>query len=125
MADFSPGMLQAIARDREVRLVTTGRHTGRPHAVTIWVSTDGRRVFIRSGGGLTRQWPQNLLASGRGVLRAGGEEIPVLAHRITDPAEARRVTGLVIGKYGPAVRRSPAGGPPSPAEQPTFELTLA
>ena len=119
---FRPETLQAIARNREVRFQTTGHRTGKPHTVTVWVSTDGEHVFIRSGGGLTRHWPQNLLAAGTGILRVAGMDVPVRARHVADPGKARRVTELVIRKYGPAVKRSPAGGPPSPGEQATFEL---
>lgn len=125
MADFDPETLKAIARKREVRFATVGRRTGKSRVVTIWVSSDGRRVFIRSGGGLTRDWPQNLLASGHGTLHVGGVEVAVRARHLTDQAEARRVTDLVIKKYGPTVRRSPEGGPPSLGEQATFELFAA
>ena len=86
------------------------------------VSTDGEGVFIRSGGGLTRHWPENLLAAGTGILRVAGMDVPVRARHVADPGEARRVTELVIRKYGPAVKRSPVSGPPTPGEQATFEL---
>ncbi len=98
MPEFDPKTLEAVAREPEVRFTTNGRRSGKPHAVTIWVSSDGRRVFIRSGGGLRRDWPRNLLASGSGILRVGGADVSVRARQVTDPAEARRVTGLVIRK---------------------------
>lgn len=104
---------------------TYGRRTGDEHSVTVWVSTDGRRVFIRSGGGLRRDWPQNLLASGRGILHVGGANLPVRGRHVTTPAEARSVTELVLRKYGPSVKRSADGGPLLPAEQATFELLPA
>lgn len=125
MSDFEPRTLEAIAREREVRFTTRGRRSGKSRAVTIWVSSDGRRVFIRSGGGLKRHWPQNLLASGTGTLRVGGADVAVRARQVTDPAEARRVTDLVIRKYGAGVKRSPEGGPLNLAEQATFELLPA
>jgi hypothetical protein len=125
MPEFDPETLDAVAREREVRFTTDGRRSGKPHAVTIWISTDGRRVFIRSGGGLSRDWPRNLLASGTGILRVGGKDVRVRGRHVTDSTEARQVTGLVIRKYGTSVKRSPEGGPLSPAEQATFELLPA
>jgi len=122
MSEFSQSILEAAAREREVGFTTYGRKTGRTHRTTVWVSGDGRRLFIRSGGGLARHWPQNLLASGRGVLHVGGMDIPVRAQHVADPSEARSVSEYVIGKYGPSVQRSPDGGPLTPAEQATFEL---
>ena len=124
MSGFSPAVLAAAAREREVGLTTFGRRSGAPGRVTIWVSpsADGQRLFIRSGQGLRRDWPQNLLASGRGVLHVGGFDVPVAARHVTDPAEARAVTELVAAKYGAAADRAAPGAPPPPAESATFEL---
>lgn len=122
MSDFSESVLEAAAREREVEFTTYGRKTGKTHRTTIWVSGDGRRLFIRSGGGLGRDWPQNLLVRGHGVLHVGGMDVPVKAQHVTDPGEARSVSELVIRKYGSSVQRSPDGGPPTPAERATFEL---
>jgi len=69
MNEFSPDVLQAAAREREVQFTTYGRKTGKPRRVTIWIGTDGQRLYIRSGQGMRRHWPQNLLAKGEGVVR--------------------------------------------------------
>lgn len=81
---FTPDVLEAAARQREVTLTTYGRKTDNAVSVTIWVTTDGRRIFIRSGAGLGRHWPQNLLARGEGVLNLGKKSIKV------KPASRRR-----------------------------------
>lgn len=122
MSEFSKSVLEAAAREREAEFTTYGRKTGKTHRTTIWVSGDDRRLFIRSGGGLGRDWPQNLLARGHGVLHVGGMDVPVQAQHVTDLGEARSVSELVIRKYGSSVQRSPDGGPPTPAERATFEL---
>ena len=41
MAKFPPEVHEAAGREREVVLTTTGRKTGKPRRVTIWISTDG------------------------------------------------------------------------------------
>ena len=64
MSYFSASVIEAAASEREVELTTYGRRTGRAHRTTLWISSDGRRVFVRSGGGLGRDWPRNLLAQG-------------------------------------------------------------
>src|SRR5262249_55999558 len=89
MAEFSQDVIEAAARQREVEITTYGRRTGRPHRVTVWVSGDDGRLFVRSGGGLGRDWPQNLLAGGRGLLHVGGMDVPIRARHLTDVAEAR------------------------------------
>ncbi|HEX6348952.1 MAG TPA: nitroreductase family deazaflavin-dependent oxidoreductase [Candidatus Dormibacteraeota bacterium] len=122
---FSEAVLAAAARLPEVELTTYGRKTGKPHRTTIWVWGDGRRLFIRSGAGMGRDWPQNLLANGRALLHLGDLEVPVAPRHVTDFAEARALHPLVARKYGEAARRSIGDGPLTPAEQATFELLPA
>jgi deazaflavin-dependent oxidoreductase (nitroreductase family) len=125
MSEFSPEVLDAAARQREVALTTHGRATGEPRRVVVWVATDGGRLFVRSGGGPGRHWTRNVLADARATLHVGGIDLPVRARRVTDPEAARAVTELVIRKYGDGVRRSPDAAHPTPAEQATFELVPA
>src|SRR5690242_5472403 len=117
---MTPG--EAAAKEREVRLTTTGRKSGKPRTVTVWITTDGRRLFIRSGQGLQRDWPKNLLANGEATLQLGGQSIKVIPRHVTEPDEARGVSQLVRKKYGLTVKTSKAGEPLTPAEQATFEL---
>ena len=119
---FPAEVIAAAAREREVKLTTKGRRTGKPHTVTIWVSPDGDRLFIRSGGGLGRDWPQNLMAAGSGVLHVGGKDVPVRARHVTDAAEARAVSGFVRRKYGINVTTSAEGQALTPGEAASFEL---
>jgi hypothetical protein len=123
MATFAAETLAAAAREREVELTTRGRVSGQPRRVTIWIWGDGQRLFIRSGGGMGRDWPRNLVTSGRGVLHLAGRDIPVRARHVTDPTEARAGVAMVNAKYHTSLQPSPADGPLSPAESATFELT--
>jgi deazaflavin-dependent oxidoreductase (nitroreductase family) len=122
MDSFAPEVIEAAKREREVTLTTLGRKTGKPYPVTIWITTDGSRLFIRSGQGLRRQWPQNLLARGEGELHVGKNTVKVKPRLVTDPAEARAVSRLYTAKYGPFVRASKPNQPLTPGEQATFEL---
>jgi deazaflavin-dependent oxidoreductase (nitroreductase family) len=122
VGDFSPDVLEAAARERDVELTTVGRKTGKSHRVTIWIVTDGRRLYIRSGEGLRRQWPQNLLARGEGVLNFRKASVHVKPRLVTDPDEARAVSALYRRKYGPFVRASKPNQPLTLGEQATFEL---
>ncbi|TME50691.1 MAG: nitroreductase family deazaflavin-dependent oxidoreductase [Chloroflexi bacterium] len=125
MAEFSAEVIKAAQQEREVTLTTNGRKTGKPRAVTIWISTDGHRIFVRSGGGLGRDWPQNLMARGEGALKLGGRAIKVSPRHVTDPAEARAVSQIVRDKYGANVIHSKPTEPLSQGEQATFELLPA
>jgi hypothetical protein len=124
-AELSPEVLQAAAREREVRLTTLGRRSGNPHTVTIWIVTDGRRLFIRSGQGMKRDWPQNLVARRSGVLHLGKLDVSVGPRHIDDPVEARATSQLYRRKYGPLVKASKGDQPLTPGEQTTFELLPA
>ena len=73
-------LARAAAVAREVDLTTFGRETGRPSRRTIWITTDALgRIHIRSGQGLARDWPRNLLANPRAVLHIDGRDIAVRA----------------------------------------------
>ena len=119
---FSADVLEAAKRDHEVKLTTYGRKSGKPRQVTIWITTDGTHLYIRSGQGLRRHWPQNLVARGEGSLQLGKTDVKVAPRHVTDPAEARAVSGLYRRKYGPFVKASRPNQPLSTGEQATFEL---
>ncbi len=122
MNEFSPDVLEAAAREREVQFTTYGRKTGKPRRVTIWIGTDGQRLYIRSGQGMRRHWPQSLLAKGEGLVRLGKADVKVKPRLVTDPAEARAVSAMYRRKYGQFVRPSKPDEPLTLGEQTTFEL---
>lgn len=123
MAGWDQATLDAAAREREIELTTWGRTTGKPSRVILWIWGDGARLYIRSGGGMGRDWPQNIRAGGHGILHLAGRDIPVRARHVTDEAEARAGAAMVNRKYGATNTPSPADGPLTAAEQATFELT--
>jgi deazaflavin-dependent oxidoreductase (nitroreductase family) len=123
--EFSQEVIAAANNDREVSFTTNGRKTGKPSEVTIFVVTDGKRLFILSGQGMVRQWPQNLVARGEGVLHLGAPDVKVKARHVTDPAETRMVSELYGSKYGPSFGPPKPGEPPRLGEQATFELIPA
>jgi deazaflavin-dependent oxidoreductase (nitroreductase family) len=125
MAAFSREVLAAAGKEREVRLTTRGRKTGKPRRVTVWVSTDGKHVFVRSGAGMRRDWPQNLVAAGEAELQLGGQKVKVRPRHVTEPGEARQVSELHRAKYGSTVKPSGPTEPLTTGEQATFELLPA
>lgn len=125
MAQFDRDVLDGVASEREVELTTFGRKTGHESRRILWAYTDGQRVFIRSGGGLGRDWPQNFLANGRGVLQVAGHDVPVTARHVSDVNEARRAGELARAKYGESIQITKDGDEPTPGEQATFELLPA
>ncbi len=125
MAEPGTELVDAAGREREVHLTTFGRKTGKPHRVTIWTGTDGKHIYVRSGQGMRRHWPQNLIARGEGVLEVGKMTVKVKPRHVTDPAEARAVSALYRQKYGAFVRTSKPIEPLNLGEQSTFELVPA
>jgi hypothetical protein len=125
MTEFDQPVLDAAARQREVELTTWGRVSGQPTRVTIWIWGDGRHLYVRSGAGMSRDWPHNLLARGQGILHLAGRDLPVRARHVDDPAEARAGVRWINQKYGTSLQPSQEGDPLTPAEQATFELTPA
>jgi hypothetical protein len=123
MAEFDQAVLDAAALQREVELTTWGRNSGRPSRVTIWIWGDSRHLYIRSGAGMSRDWPRNLLTRGQGILHLAGRDIPVRARHVVDPAEARAGATWINQKYDASLQLSREGDPLTPAEQATFELT--
>jgi deazaflavin-dependent oxidoreductase (nitroreductase family) len=125
MSKLDPEILHAAAQEREVTLTTLGRKTGRPSEVVIWITTDGKRLFIRSGKGLARQWPQNFLARGEATIGIGDAKVRVKPRLVTDPREARAVSLLYRNKYGESVKPSASNEPLTEGEKASFELLPA
>ena len=119
---FNREVLDAVAREPEVTLITRGRKTGKSRRVTLWITTDGSHVYIRSGEGMARDWPQNLVAAGEGTLRVGGKDVKVRPRHVSDPEEARATSHLARQKYGAYVKPSQPGQPLTRGEQAVFEL---
>jgi len=121
-AAFPPDVIDAVKGEKEVKLTTRGRKTDKPRTVTIWVTTDGKRIFVRSGGGMERDWPQNLMARGEAELKVGTHSIKVRPRQLTDPSEARATSQLAREKYGSYVKPSKPSEPLTKGEQASFEL---
>jgi deazaflavin-dependent oxidoreductase (nitroreductase family) len=118
-------VIEAAKLEREVKLTTYGRKSGKPHEVIIWITTDGSHLYIRSGQGLGRQWPQNLLARGEGLLHLEKAAVKVKPRLVADPEQARAVSRMYTKKYGKFVIASQPDQALTPGERATFELVPA
>ena len=85
---------------RSIWLSTT-RRDGRPHAVPVWYTWDGRNLYFISGRKLQKS--NNLRRQPWIVVHAGdGDDVIILegiAEIVTDRAEAERVDALYRAKY--------------------------
>jgi deazaflavin-dependent oxidoreductase (nitroreductase family) len=119
---FEQSLIDLAEQTKEVELTTYGRKSGKASRRIIWITALDSRLYIRSGLGLTRDWPKNLLADNRAILHIGGTDVPVRARHVTDPTEARAMHAPVKRKYD-AERTSSSGDEPlTPSEQAVFEL---
>jgi len=119
---FDRAIYASAEREKEVEFTTFGRRTGKASRRIIWITALDGKLYIRSGLGLTRDWPKNLVANGRGVLHLAGQDIPVRARHVTEPAEARSMHAPVKQKYDAARTSSSGDEPLTPSEQAVFEL---
>jgi deazaflavin-dependent oxidoreductase (nitroreductase family) len=125
MSSFPKDILDLAMAEKEVDLTTFGRKTGKPSRRTIWVWGDGQRLYVRSGQGLGRDWPQNLLANNRGILHVAGRDVPIRVRHVSDPAESRAGAAMIHEKYQNGSKASGEGEELTPGEQATFEILPA
>lgn len=127
MKRFSEDVLESIRDEPEVTLTTYGRKTGEPATVTIWIVTDGHKVYIRSGQGMRRHWPKNLQARPEGLIQVKGQVVRFTSRHVSEASEARHSSELYGPKYGPSSPVTPSkdGDPLTPGEQAVFELLPA
>lgn len=118
---FDKAVLDAARNEREIEFTTFGRSTNKPTNVVIWITPLDGKLYVRSGGGMSRDWTKNLAAHGRGVIHMAGMEVPVTARHVTDLAEAKAVTRACIEKYQANIATAD-DDTPTPAETATFEL---
>jgi deazaflavin-dependent oxidoreductase (nitroreductase family) len=79
--------------DPTVDITTTGRRSGQPRRIEIWMLDVDGRFFITGTPG-RRDWLANLLAEPSFVVhlkRRARRDVPARAAPVTDPATRRRV----------------------------------
>ena len=80
------------ATRRTIRLVTTGRRSGRTREATLYAFEDGHRlVIVGSRGGAARDpaWAINLRSEPTAMIRRGRAEVRVRAHEASGEERAR------------------------------------
>jgi len=97
-----PPLLERVAREKTVRLVTRGRKSGKPREVTIWFVVDGDAIGL---GTLNdqRNWVRNARAGGDVELVFASGRLRGRFREVTDDAAARdSVRRGMARKYWPA-----------------------
>ncbi|RMF16006.1 MAG: nitroreductase family deazaflavin-dependent oxidoreductase [Candidatus Dadabacteria bacterium] len=92
-------------------LTTTGRKSGKPRTVQIaYTEDDGTWLVVASNWGKEHHpaWSLNLEANPQANVQIGSEQIPVIAHRLSDDEKAAVWDRLVanVPNYGSYVERT-------------------
>lgn len=88
-----------ISAGQEVQ-VSARRADGSPAAArTIWIVDTGGRLFVRSTNGRTAAWFRSAIASGLGVIHAGGRSFDVTFTEAAD-SDLAAVGAAYRRKYG-------------------------
>ena len=101
MAGFNSEVFDAAAHQKEVRLTTYGRKSGKPRTTPLTFFRDGNDlVVIASNGGSDRPpgWWLNLQHNPRAVVGIDGEELNVTA-RAAPPEQRERLWVEITATY--------------------------
>ena len=89
----------ALGEAEEIELITTGRRSGTPHAVTVWFAYDDGSLWLRTDR--DADWYRNLERDPRARVRVAGREFEVVRAAVADEEAAlRRLVDLWRDKYG-------------------------
>ena len=88
-----------LRRAEEIELVTRGRRSGKPHAVTLWLAYDDGVLWLR--GDADSDWYRNLRADPKCRIRVDAMEVGGTREDVIDEdAALRRLVELWRAKYG-------------------------
>lgn len=90
--------LARVADRKNLRLVHTGRSSGKPYEVTLWFAVDGDTLYL-STMDTSRQWVRNVAHTPRVELVIGAERFTGTVEPVTAEAEKRHEYGLLKEKY--------------------------
>ena len=80
-------------------LTTTGRKSGRPHRIEIWVAIDGGRMYLLSGGGDDADWVKNIRKNGTVRVQVGSRSAEARARIARAGKENAHARELLDSKY--------------------------
>ena len=95
----------ALSRSQVIDLTTTGRRTGQPRRIEIFLHHDDGQLFITGmpRADRTRDWIHNITADPRVVVhlkRSVVADVPATARVITDPEERRPLLEAAARRWG-------------------------
>lgn len=99
MADWTVEQASRIAAPQEVQVIIRRSDGALRRPTTIWIVSDGDRVFVRSTNGRTAPWFRGATASVTGQIVSGGRPTEVTFAEAID-ADLPTVDNAYRRKYG-------------------------
>ncbi|MBV9454614.1 MAG: nitroreductase family deazaflavin-dependent oxidoreductase [Rubrobacter sp.] len=95
----APVYLGDLAREDFCYLTTTGRATGKPHAIEIWFAFNGRTPYMLSGGRDSSDWVRNIRRRPQARVRISQVSFGGSGRVAENPEEDTLARRLLIDKY--------------------------
>jgi deazaflavin-dependent oxidoreductase (nitroreductase family) len=97
-ADSVAERLASVREQKEVRLTTIGRRSGKPHTIPVWFMVDGPLVYLNTLD-TTRDWVRNAQKNPEVRLDFGAFTLAGRLRAVTDERVDARARELLRGKY--------------------------
>jgi deazaflavin-dependent oxidoreductase (nitroreductase family) len=97
-ADSVAERLASVREQKEVRLTTIGRRSGKPHTIPVWFLVDGPLVYLNTLD-TTRDWVRNAQKNPEVRLDFGAFTLAGRLRTVTDERTDARARELLRGKY--------------------------
>jgi deazaflavin-dependent oxidoreductase (nitroreductase family) len=91
-------LLASVRDQREVRLTTTGRRSGKPHTIPVWFMVEGSVVYLNTLDP-TRDWVKNAQKNPDVRLDFGATVLAGRLRTVTDEATETRIKQALRDKY--------------------------
>jgi len=91
---------ERLSHASEINITVTGRKSGRKITNPVWFVLEGAQVWLLPVRGSDSDWYKNILKNPSMRIEAGGEEIEVRLHPITDGKVVKSVVEKFREKYG-------------------------
>jgi len=90
----------ALAGEKEVRITTRGRRTGKAITVTVWFVESGGTVYLLPVNGSDTSWYKNVLKEPSITLSARGKRVEAMAKPVREQSLVRENIERFNAKYG-------------------------
>ena len=97
---ITPHLKEALAKDRELKIIFTGRKTGKSYDATLWFINEGNRIYLLPVSGSDTNWYRNVKKNPSMNVLISGISINVSAKPIIEQRNVKEVIEKFGVKYG-------------------------